>query len=394
MSILLNRKYGSRLECLYYILKSCYATHANNYFKSNDIKFDNNNEFNVHKFCKNLSNSLGINFCPYLNNPLDLSKCYATQSIDSDTTKSKAVSDVLNSLIALGFISKNNKGFKITNLGINWCNTSFDSDLWIKIALTGVLSYGPLIGFLHKLNEDKLNVINIKDYFISYPDTNESILWNGCNVTLSTGSTKDSNTRTRSRIVSWCISTGLLKPINLKQSNNLPHINTRNLINQKRLNQSKFKKTSLFNAVVSKKLFVNNPLSYEHLLKDIKSLRERNGKDLREATLNFKPLILNRRFVLIYVLNRCSEENTSLNISKFIKIIEKYPDKFLPNTDDAESIISIESDICYLAGIPFNIDNEYLIPLTTVNKNVLIDNAPKNIVDLAEKIFLEVKNDL
>ena len=31
---------------------------------------------------------------PYLVNPLNLSKCYATQSVDSDSTKSKAVSDI------------------------------------------------------------------------------------------------------------------------------------------------------------------------------------------------------------------------------------------------------------------------------------------------------------
>ena len=51
MSMLLNRKYGSRLECLYYILNSCYKKFGTTkYFSLNDLKFDENdiNNMNNH----------------------------------------------------------------------------------------------------------------------------------------------------------------------------------------------------------------------------------------------------------------------------------------------------------------------------------------------------------
>ena len=104
MALLLNRKYGSRLECLYYILTSCYNKFGtSNVFSLKDLKYDDDDSKNVHQYCQQLQNILGRQCCPYLNNPLSLSKCYATQSVDSDSTKSKAVSDIGGSLEALGF---------------------------------------------------------------------------------------------------------------------------------------------------------------------------------------------------------------------------------------------------------------------------------------------------
>ena len=107
MALLLNRKYGSRLECLYYILKAQYAKYGTaSAFDLSNFKYDPDDLDNVHAYCELLQDVLGMPCCPYLKNPLDLSKCYATQSVDSDTTKSKAVSDIGGSLEALGFITR------------------------------------------------------------------------------------------------------------------------------------------------------------------------------------------------------------------------------------------------------------------------------------------------
>ena len=77
MAMLLNRKYGSRLECLYYILKSCYAKFGKSRsFKLNDLKYDDDNENNVHNYCNLLVDCVGQSCCPFLKNPLNLSKCY------------------------------------------------------------------------------------------------------------------------------------------------------------------------------------------------------------------------------------------------------------------------------------------------------------------------------
>lgn len=119
MALLLNRKYGSRLECLYYILTSCYNKFGtSNTFALKNLKYDDNDDKNVHKYCQQLQNILGRQCCPYLKNQLALSKCYATQSVDSDTTKSKAVSDIGGSLEALGFITRIGKGkYKVSAEG-------------------------------------------------------------------------------------------------------------------------------------------------------------------------------------------------------------------------------------------------------------------------------------
>ena len=116
MSLLLNRKYGSRLECLYYILKSCYAKFGTEKeFALKDLKYDEDDKYNVHNYCQLLQDCVGIKCCPFLVNPLNDSKCYATQSIYSDSTKSKAVSDVGGSFEALGFTKKFTKNkYKIT----------------------------------------------------------------------------------------------------------------------------------------------------------------------------------------------------------------------------------------------------------------------------------------
>ena len=71
MALLLNRKYGSRLECIYYILQSLYAKYnTTKEFKLGDIKFDEEDINNVHHFCQLLLSLPILNrkCCPYLDN--------------------------------------------------------------------------------------------------------------------------------------------------------------------------------------------------------------------------------------------------------------------------------------------------------------------------------------
>ena len=103
MALLLNRKYGSRLECLYYILQANFKNYGKNSFTMSNMKFDKD-KVNITETCQLLCTKLNRKYCPYLENALNQSFCYATQSIYSDSTKSKAISDVVRSLEALGFI--------------------------------------------------------------------------------------------------------------------------------------------------------------------------------------------------------------------------------------------------------------------------------------------------
>lgn len=399
MALLLNRKYGSRLECLFYILKSCYAKYGTvSTFSLGNIKFNQNDEYNTHKYCKLLIDCVGIKCCPYLVNPLNSSKCYATQSINSDSTKSKAVSDIGGSLEALGFIKKNKNGYKITTLGEKWINSEFYSEEWESIARQGVLSYGPVIGFLYKIKSYE-DIFTYSGIYLSYPQTQENVTYvneKGIEkyINISTDSQRDSNTRTMSRIINWCVTVGLIEPaIKTDSNNNLPaHLRYRDFINSGELVIRKFKKTQICKDYFNKKHFVDNPLSFNRLHKNVGSLRENGGDDLRKATMLYNKNIVSRRFVFVYVLNYFSRKNKTFLFSDLINTMSQYAEKFFSEGNDPYEIMSTESEIAYISGIPFEVKNEEeIIPLTILNDDVLCEDADQMILGLAQKIALELE---
>lgn len=398
MSMLLNRKYGSRLECLYYILKSCYAKYGlNTFFSLKDLKYSEEDEFNIHKFCGLLIDCVGIKCCPYLVNPLNSSKCYATQSVISDTTKSKAVSDIGGSLEALGFIKRYNNQFKITLLGEKWIQSDFYSDDWENIARTGVLSYGPVIGFLFKIKELD-DIFSYSGIYLSYPQTEESVMHLDENnnekiVNISTDSQRDSNTRTMSRIIGWCVTVGLIEPCGVNTKNDCcAHLKYRDFINSGELVVRRFKKTELCNSLFSEKQIINNPLSYARLHKNVGSLRENGSEDLRRATLEYNKNILNRRFVFVYVLNHFSKENKNLSFNLLLQKMVKYRQYFFTELNDPAQIMSTEMEVAFIAGIPFSIvDGDNICPHTIINNDVLLEDVDNSILNLANKIIEEME---
>lgn len=398
MAMLLNRKYGSRLECLYYILQSCYAKYGiNKFFSLKDLKYSEEDKFNTHNFCNLLIDCVGIKCCPYLVNPLNSSKCYATQSVISDTTKSKAVSDIGGSLEALGFIKRYKTKFKVTLLGEKWIQSDFYSNDWEDIARLGVLSYGPVIGFLFKLKnlEDTFSYSGI---YLSYPQTEESVVYtdehgNKKIVNLSTDSQKDSNTRTLSRIIGWCVSVGLIEPCGIKiEDNACAHLKYRDFVNSGELVVRKFKKTELYYSLFNEKQFISNPLSYTRLHKNVGSLRENGGEDLRRATLEYNRNIINRRFVFVYILNHFSKENKNLSFKLLVQKMIKYRQYFFTELSNPAQIMSTEIEIAFIAGIPFYVtDGDNICPCTIINDEVLLEDVDETILSLANKIIEEME---
>ena len=87
---------------------------------------------------------------------------------------------------------------------------------------------------------------------------------------------KDSNTRTVSLLTSWCIQAGLIEPENNRNENeSLPHIFYRDYINAKRLTIRKFILTSFAKEYLEGDPYIENPLSYNNLNKNVGSLREK-----------------------------------------------------------------------------------------------------------------------
>ena len=398
MSMLLNRKYGSRLECLYYILASCYKKfRTTSRFSLKDFKYDDNDEYNVHNYCKQLTNCVGIKCCPFLVNPLNASKCYATQSVNSDSTKSKAVSDIGGSLEALGFILREGKKFVVSENGEKWVNSDFFSEEWENIALEGVLSYGATVGFLHKLR-DKPDNFSASGIYLSYPKTEETVEYTDDNgvkkyIRLSTDSQRDSNTRTISRMVGWCVAVGLLEPKMIKYDSqtHIAHLRYRDFLNNSELTVRNYKKTALCKDILKNKNYVGNPLSYLRLHKNVGSLRENGGEDLRRATLEHNQKILDRRYVFVRALNHCSKLNISLSFLTLVKSMEKYGSVFFSKGNNPFDIMETESEIADITGIPFIINGDELIPVSVINEKVLNENTDKRIIELAKKIINEME---
>lgn len=398
MSMLLNRKYGSRLECLYYILKSRYDKYGKTTsFTLGDLKYDEEDEYNVHNYCQLLTECVGMDCCPFLMNPLNNAKCYATQSVDSDSTRSKAVSDIGGSLEALGFILRNENKFQISDMGEKWVKTDFYSKEWEAVALEGVLSYGVVQGFLNKLRYEE-DTFTYTGIYLSYPKTDEQVEYTDTDgkikyVNISTDSQKDSNTRTISRIIGWCVTVGLLEP-QIKEydaSTDIAHLKYREFLNKRRLTVRKYRKTELCKKIFDEKRYIANPLSYTRLHKDVNALRENGGADLRLATMKYIENILNRRYVFVSALNYYSKLNKPLHFSALVAAMDKYNEEFFSPGNDAYEIMSTESDIADIAGIPFDTDGDELIPLTIMNEKVLQEDADERVIELAEKIISEME---
>lgn len=402
MSLLLNRKYGSRLECLHAIAKYLYYKYQSNSlsFSLNDIKFDEFSEITVHNYCTLLSEQLGFKFCPFLDNPLNESKCYATQSLKSDSTKSKAVSDIGGSLEALGIIVRNNLGkYSFTRSGITWINLDFYSEEWTEKTTELVKSYGPIIGFLFDilLEKELKGEIILKNLYIGYPLTQEYALNNSQLVKLDHGTEKDTNTRTRTRLTSWSLATGLLKEVG-SIITNIPQIQNREILNSDRFNLSKLEITPKLLELFETKFYVENPLSYERLNKAVASRRE-NGMDIiRQETLRLNKKILDRRFAICFVLNEMSKKDRMINWNEFLYNLELKKEHFVDpySYNNFTNIIASEMSIAKLVGIPFKVklyNNEtYIIPLTIINENILSLNVDQNIINISKEIFQNLKN--
>ena len=396
MAMLLNRKYGSRLECLYYILTSVYNKFGTNrFFSLKNFKYDENDKCNVHNYCKCLKTIIGRKCCPYLDNPLNASKCYATQSVVSDSTKSKAVSDIGGSLEALGFITRFENKYKVSESGKAWVCSDFNSNEWELLARKGVLSYGVVIGFLYKLNSLP-SEFDYSGTYLGFPHTEETASFIDENhrqitMSLSTDSQRDSNTRTVSKIISWCVSVGLIEPVNTTVENStLAHLKYRNFINSDELSIRRFRKTNILKNLFNSKFYVANPLSYKRLHKDVRALRENGGDTQRRITMQYNDKILNRRFVFIYVLNYLSNQNKPLNFNALIHSMTSHGEYFFVAGNNEQRIMESECDIAEIAGIPFELDGFFLIPKTTINEHVLIEEVPSNILAIAKQIACEV----
>lgn len=398
MAFLLNRNSVARIECLHALVQLAVAKFGNDEaFTQNEIKFSKT-ELNVHKYCGLLKDSpIGIKYCPYKQNPLDDAGCSLTNGVEEDTTKSKEVSNTVNALHALGFVKREKRYIRVTSLGIKFAKASYGTEEMQGIIRQAVLNYGPVIGVLKQIidNVDNDNVFLTSNIRVGYPNTAEAVLFHGYQVRVSSGSKEDSNIRTRSVILAWLTAAGFIRPAELPalQAGECAHCKYRDYLNLPHRGERRYILVNAPGFFKDNHAFVTEmPLDYKNLTKQTAALRENNQALVREATMLYENRINNRRFAILFFLNRAYENRTKVKYSDIITFFQLYKDWFVISDRDLGEIVQNELDISSMAGIPFRVEEadgeQFLIPITGVNMKELSQGAPMELINILQNMTL------
>ena len=393
MAYLINRNPPARLHCLHALckfIKSKYGTKQS--FRMSEIKYDSES-INIHSFCELLieNNAVNIRYCRYKENPFNTSGCSLTNGISDDTTKSKEVSNTVNSLHALGFLERSGNNLQLTENGCDFSNTDFNSPEMLDIIRKSVLKYGLFIGVLYQIHCLGKDTFDTSEINVGYPKANEKLLYNGNFVTISSGSEDDSNTRTKSCILAWATTAGFIYPIPLlgDLNTNNPHISSSDYILQSSRNLRKYKVLEIPNKLFSGEFITEKPFDYKNLTKNVGALRENNQQSIRELTMQVEPKIQNRRFAVLYILNKAFNQKASVSLNTLVSFMLDYEAYFVIEKERMYHTMCEEINIAIISGLLFEIKGSDIIhPLTGVNINELSLNAPNELVNILDTFIL------
>jgi len=397
MAYLLNRNSASRIECLYALTKLIYhefGTYTE--FSLNSVKFKRERK-NIFQYCTLLRTAqLALSYCPYKTNPLDDAGCALTNGVNHDTTRSKEVSNTLNSLHALGIVTRlANNRYRLTAHGKKFATTDYNTKEMQDLIAESVLFYGPCIGILFEISKlviESDKTFKANDIQVGYPTTVERVVYKGHFVTLSTGSKKDSNTRTRSLLLTWLTAAGFIRPLDLPVLNEgeYAHYAYRNYLNKPKHNEKIYTVVELPHFFSKEERFITQrPLSYNNLTKLTGALRENNQALVREATMQYESIINNRRFAILYFLNQGYENRKPLSFNNLITFFHLHSNYFIISDNNLAEVIKKELEITNMAGIPIDIqpiENDfYLFPIAGLCLNELVEGADDTLIQILEQ---------
>lgn len=394
MTYLINRSSSAKIDCLHSILRFLSNMFdVGETFSLNDAKYDAES-YNVHSVCPLLCRAaMGYEYCPFLDNPMDEAGCLLTHQKEGDTTKSKQVSEAINALHALGLVTRTGREIAITEAGQQFAASEFGTERYQELLEKAVLSYGPCIGILKQICDltEIDGEFQTGDIVVGYPNTSEVYIYNGSSVVISSGSQRDSNTRTRSCLLTWLTAAGYIRPAHLSaiDQGRFPHEFYRDYINSSVHNASSYYllKTPAFFGDDS--FYVRRPLSFANQTKLIGALRERGMDAIREATMACQERLKNRRFAIVYLLNQAKKQNKGVSIAALMEFMLENAAHFVISTANFERVLYQELDIANMTGIPFIMDEtRTMYPLTLVDDNELEEGAPMTIIELLRNFDL------
>lgn len=392
MSYLINRTPPARLRCLHHLVQLAYSKFWENEFFMGDLLFNGDAE-NIHSYCTLLTKdpNLWIKFCPYLQNPLSNAGCYLTRWVEDDSTKKKEISNSVNSLDALWLLKRTWRKLRVTELWIKFASTKFESREWLEIAKLAICQYGQAVWLLYQISKSN-TVFSTRELHVGYPNTNEHLLINDEIIEISSWSTNDTNTRTKSCLLAWFTTVWFIIPESLFSGDTAiddPHLQTNKFITQRTIrNENRYYKWKI-PEIFEGNFIVECPFDYNNLAKDSTALRENGQQVSREATMKNDWIIRNRRFAILYTLTLCFENKKLLNFQSLLKVMEENHKHFVINKETFPEALRNDLDIALMSWIPFEVLSEVLLkPLTWLNKGVLTLNAPSEVVELIDEIFL------
>ena len=385
MAFLINRTAAARIECLHALAQLIVAKFGSysRTFNLKDVKFDRDSE-NIHSYCTLLKeDDIAGHYCRFKENPLDDAGCSITNGVQSDSTKSKEVSNTINAMHALGFVERVGRKVRITSFGYKFSITKYNSEEMHQIIKRAVQNYGPVVGVLSWLERNYKvgDQFNTGDIRVGYPEPEEYVDHNGERVLLSAGSTKDTNTRTKSCIVAWLTTAGFIRPVNVKPSDSpFPQIAYRDYINREHRMEQIYEILEFPSVEMTE-----HPLNYDNLTKMNFCLRENGMMSVREATRYYEEIIKNRRFAILYLLNMAYENETTIAVDEIIEIMRANPNLFVISDYDLEETINTEIEIAFMAGIPYILriinGQSRLQPIMGLNIKELEAGAPQYLIN-------------
>lgn len=395
MAFLINRKAPSRIECLYSLLKFLNANYGDKIFSLEDCMYSRE-EDNVHNYCSLIEDTDFGFKCPYKESPLSDAGCYITNGKYEDTTKKKEVGNTVNALHGMGFLKRIDHDITITPLGKKFAMSDLYTQETSMIVKKAILSYGPVIGVIDEIDKIKdgkgVFKASASNIAVGYPSTEEQVYENGSFITISSGSTTDANTRSRSCYLSWLVTAGIIEPIGVKPdcTSTIPYKKYRSFLNADTLKARTYKllvsPKELFNSIQR----TEHPLDYVNLTKLTRALRENGQAAVREITMKYENRIQNRRFAIMFLLNKAFQNHTYLSFNKLMSFMESYPTFFIISSDNFQEVLQEELHIANVGGIPFSTkvvnDDLHLFPLVGLNLSELSNGAPQSIIKLLNTI--------
>ena len=325
----------------------------------------------------------GFRSCVYLDNPSSLAGCGLVNSLVEDSQKSKSASDIFNALDGLGFITRQGSIATITELGLRFIEADRSSFEWQEIAKIGTQNYGPFAGLVFLASLLPRNQAWVrKQITLGFSETGEEVDFQGELVTLSTGSQDDTITRSRSSIITWGVATGFFIP---RASEGLvgdgaipPQVTFKDYLMGPKWRDGFFNSDLVYTPNTS---IVERPLSYNQLVKSIRSLRENGQEAQRQASLRWETVIKNRRLAIAYALHQSASIGKPLVFREFIDALSRMPD-FVISQEDLEQTMVSELGNAFVIGTPYRLVSQDLLQgIRSVNLEVLSSGADPRIKD-------------